>query len=160
MVVKFINRYFDGNEIVSGSLALNMFLQRKSRDIDMISSKPYRFGDLYKENYPEWGWEFPKEYCGSFDFSTRTFWGRVFSRDNRYQKVDFFKYDTNYFEWNGIKIQDPLDIIKKKSDIILNADSNDVKEKHSSDLEIIGMKVLHGIDVARRSFTGNFCLPY
>jgi hypothetical protein len=155
---KIIKKHFDENEVISGSLVLNMFfnLQRNIQDIDVISARPHRFGDLYKTNYPEW--EFPAEYIGSRDFSIRSFWGKTI----RNQKVDFFRYEAKYFEWEGIKIQDPLEIIKKKSDIIMDADSDSVKEKHSIDLEIIGMKILHGIDIVRRSSGGepSFCLPY
>lgn len=160
--LKLLKKYFDDNEIISGSLALSLFfnLQRKIGDIDVVSSRPHRFGNLYKTNYPEW--DFPKEYVGSKDFSN--FFG------NNSQRVDFFKYDAKFLIWksNGfwskesLKIQDPLEIIEKKSKIIIESDIDSVKEKHSIDLEIIGMKILHDIDIRRRSSGGypEFCLKY
>lgn len=160
--LKLLKKHFDDNEIISGSLALSLFfdLQRKIGDIDVVSSRPHRFGDLYKTNYPEWN--FLKDYEGSKDFSN--FFG------NNLQRVDFFRYDAKFLIWKtggfwskeSFKIQDPLEIIEKKSKIIMESDVDQVKEKHSIDLEIIGMKILHDIDIRRRS-TGSypeFCLKY
>ncbi len=152
-----INKYLS-DEIISGSFALSLFfnLQRSVEDIDVISSKPHSYGDLHMENYPEDGW-MHEGYVGSRVFSNISFLGVKFEH-----KVDFFKYDTQFINWRGLKIQDPLEIIKKKSKIILESYSDDSKEKHSLDLEIIGMKIIHGIDVTRRSSGGHpsFCLNY
>jgi hypothetical protein len=81
---------------------------------------------------------------------------------SKYQKVDFFNYKTNFLEWNGIKIQDPFDIIKRKSNIILESDILIVKEKHSIDLMIVAESIINdrSVDRIESHKVPSFCLEY
>ncbi len=155
--VKFIKRNFK-DDILSGSLALSLFfdLDREIKDIDIISQNPEEFGKLYKNSYPE---EILFEYVGSKIFITK----KLFGLSSETYRVDFFKYDTPYILWNGIKIQDPFKIIEKKIKIISQSQDDTIKEKHSIDLEIIGMKIIHDKKVGSsgRRFEGSrFFIKY
>lgn len=151
--IKFIKNEFP-NDVLSGSSVLSIFfdLQRNIEDIDIISQNIPQEVSIWN-SYPE---EILLDYVGSKNFKIRQF------MRSKIYRVDFFKYDPNYIIWNGIKLQNPLEIIQKKINIIRESKNDIVKEKHSLDLEIIGMKVIYEMDVKRRGYGGHpkFCIKY
>ena len=119
---------FTPKEIITGSLSLYLFglIDREPSDIDVIclDTKPYQpfIGRSYSFDIPH--------YYGYHDYEIKKwFWQPT------WVTIDFFEFqDEEFVEWGGLKIEQPLNIIQKKFNIVC---SQDLSNKHYHDLKSI-----------------------
>ena len=129
--------------IISGSLALNLYslINRPIQDIDLIVDKRPT-GGFNKNRYGDENIELNSERLG-YQYITEYFsWKRFFNKRQTFN-VDFFldkndkvKYNTFTFNKKTYKIQDPVQIIEQKLEMVNNAENYmyESKRKHNKDL--------------------------
>ena len=134
------NKYPDA--IISGSLALNLYslINREIKDIDLIiNQRPS--GYFHKDRYGDENIELNSERLG-YKYTTEDFsWKHIFRKRQNFT-VDFFlekdkvKYNTFTFNKKTYKIQDPIQIIEQKLEMVNNAENYmyESKRKHNIDL--------------------------
>jgi hypothetical protein len=125
---------FAPGEVITGSNALKLFglLERDTKDIDIVipESKSAQFGKLQKIMY---GTEDLENYIGTTWIKYKR---GIFSSPVNIQ-FDFFKQvDTDILEFDKLKLESPLNIIRRKIQI---ADRLGFaySEKHNLDLQHI-----------------------
>lgn len=144
---RFIERYKDtlyfisdnlSNDIISGSLALNIFglIHRDSNDIDIIIDDKNRYPKYDKDGYEDLEFSTSNR-LGYIDFKYKR---GIFTSEKKY-KVDFFHNDYNAsfttFDFNGkqLKIHNPLEIIDYKLSMAINKKTEtSTSRKHNEDL--------------------------
>lgn len=144
---RFIERYRDtlyfisdnlSNDIISGSLALNIFglIHRDSNDIDIIIDDKNRYPKYDKDGYEDLEFSTANR-LGYIDFKYKR---GIFTSEKKY-KVDFFHNDYNAsfttFDFNGkkLKIHNPLEIIDYKLNMAINKKTeSSTSRKHNEDL--------------------------
>jgi hypothetical protein len=144
------NQYPDS--IITGSLALNLYslINREIKDIDLIVDKRPT-GSFHRDRYGDENIEFNSERIG-YQYITEEFsWKRIFNKRQTFN-VDFFldendkvKYNTFTFNKKTYKIQDPVQIIEQKLEMVNNAENRispsmphmyESKRKHNKDLYV------------------------
>jgi hypothetical protein len=135
------NQYPDS--IITGSLALNLYslINREMKDIDLIVDKRPS-GGFNKNRYGDENIPVNSERLG-YQYITEDFsWKRIFNKRQTFN-VDFFldendkvKYNTFTFNKKTYKIQDPVQIIEQKLEMVNNAENHmyESKRKHNKDL--------------------------
>lgn len=136
--LNFIYKKFDKyNVVITGSLALKIYglIDRIVGDIDLLindmngieKTKPLRNTISYDN--------------GELYFGSNIYKNRINLLKVDKYKVDFFKNNSTNREFiyrNKVyKIDDPINIIEKKANMLLNARSFDTKSKNDSDLRLI-----------------------
>jgi hypothetical protein len=129
--------------IISGSLALNLYslINREIKDIDLIvDQRPT--GGFHRDRYGDENIPVNSERLG-YQYITEDFsWRRIFNKRQTFN-VDFFldnndkvKYNTFTFNKKTYKIQDPVQIIEQKLEMVNNAENHmfESKRKHNKDL--------------------------
>ena len=132
----FISDNFE-NDIISGSLALNLFnlIDRESNDIDILIKDPERNKSYEKDGYDD---EFSTpNRLGYVKFNYKR---GIFTSEKKYV-VDFFhnNYDasftTFFFNNKQLKIHNPLEIIDYKLSMVISPKSlQSTSRKHNEDL--------------------------
>lgn len=125
------------NDIISGSLALNLYglLNRETNDIDILIEDKSRYNRYNKSAYdPEVS---TPNRLGYINFNYKK---GIFNSEKKYE-VDFFlnDYDATFttFQFKGktIKIHNPLEIMDYKMNMTLSVKSDkSVVRKHTNDL--------------------------
>lgn len=133
--LNFIYEKFDKyNVVITGSLALKIYglIDRIVGDIDLLINDMNGIEIKPLINH----YDNDELYFGSNIYKNRI---NLFKVDK--YKVDFFKNDSLNSEFiyrNRVyKIDDPINIIEKKANMLLNARSFDTKSKNDSDLRLI-----------------------
>lgn len=122
---------FTPKEIITGSLSLYLFglIDREPSDIDVIclDPKPYQpfIGRSYSFDIPH--------YYGYHDYEIKKwFWQKP-----TWVTIDFFEFqDEEFVEYECLKIEQPLNIIQKKFNIVCS-ESVSLSNKHYHDLKSI-----------------------
>lgn len=124
--IKFIKKQLPG-DIISGSLALSLFglLDREPNDVDILIKDKERY-DFYYSNYD----------YGSNKITNRLGYRRLKHKSSFFSRkeylVDFFiDFGSTFIEYDGVKIQNPIEVINFKMSLI---DSGDNNFKHRRDL--------------------------
>lgn len=137
--LSFIKKNFP-NDIITGSLALNLFglINRKSNDIDILIDDAERFVPYWRSKY-YFDELFPNRLgYKRFEFTKYIFWKKSYL-------VDFFKIsgkeNTMKFEFDGhtFKIHNPLEII----DIKIQISQFDGIGKHLNDIHQIFQSLIN-----------------
>jgi hypothetical protein len=120
------------NQIITGSISLWLYglleEERKFKDVDLITSELNRI--LIQKEY--YSGELDKRYLGYKEYKFSS--GFIFKK-KEIINVDFFKYDTQKFtEYDGLKIHNPLEIIKTKIELSKGFNNS---FKHRNDLNTI-----------------------
>ena len=125
------------NDIISGSLALNIFglISRDTNDIDIIIDDKDRYPKYHKDHYDD---EFSsKNRLGFLEFRYKR---GIFTSEKIYN-VDFFhnSYGASFitFEFNDkqLKLHNPLEIIDYKLNMAIDPKiSRSTSRKHNEDL--------------------------
>lgn len=118
--LNFILNRLSENDIITGSLALKVYglLDREIGDLDIIIDDPHRYQGYRNSGYGQFRLD---NRLGYKKFIEKGWW--PFTK-KEYQ-VDFFKNDNVKFiemNFNGkkLKIHNPIDIIKHKSDMFVS----------------------------------------
>lgn len=132
--------------VISGSLALNLYglVYRDMSDLDLIvNTRPT--GPCHKNRYGDENIETTSTRIG-YQYITENFkWRHIFRKRITFN-VDFFlnddnkvKYNTFTFKGKELKIQDPLQIVEQKIQMVDNAENYQftAKRKHLKDLFVI-----------------------
>jgi hypothetical protein len=109
------------DDIITGSLALNLWglIDRITSDIDILIEDSNRYTGYVNTGYGDDEFGLISNRLGYLEFN----WKKNFFSKRRYYEVDFFKNDGvkfHEFNFDGtlLKIQDPLDIISFKMDLV------------------------------------------
>lgn len=135
-ILYFISDKFP-NDIISGSLALNLFglINRDTNDIDILIDDKDRYPKYHKDQYDD---EFSSaNRLGFLDFKYKR---GIFTSEKNY-KVDFFHNSYNAslitFDFNGkqLKLHNPLEIMDYKLNMAIDSKINrNSARKHNEDL--------------------------
>jgi len=122
---------FTSKEIITGSLSLYLFglIDREPSDIDVICLDPKVYRPFMGRSY---SFDIPY-YHGYKDYKIK----KWLLGKSIWITIDFFEFQNEEFiEYEGIKIEHPLNIIKKKFNIVCSQDIN-LSNKHYHDLKSI-----------------------
>jgi hypothetical protein len=134
-VLSFISHHLP-NDIISGSLALNIFglIYRDTNDIDILVDDKNRYPKYVKDGYDD---EFSTpNRLGYVEFKHKR---DIFTFEKEY-KVDFFHNESASFievDFNGkkLKVHNPLEVMDYKLNMALNSKVNiSTSRKHNEDL--------------------------
>jgi hypothetical protein len=126
------------NDIISGSLALNIFglIYRDTNDIDILIDDKNRYPKYVKDGYDDDEFSTPNR-LGYVEFKHKR---GIFTSEKKY-KVDFFHNDNNAsfitIDFNGksLKIHNPLEVMDYKLNMAINKKVYSVtSRKHNEDL--------------------------
>jgi hypothetical protein len=131
------------NEIVSGSLALNLFglISRHSNDIDILISDKNKFSGYTLSTYGDEEIKTPNR-LGYIEYKWKS---NIFS-ETRHYEVDFFEDpEANFIELKfgmlnnkTLKIHNPVDIVGYKLKLALSGQGfSSTRNKHNTDLTYI-----------------------
>ena len=127
------------NDIISGSLALNIFglIYRDTNDIDVLIDDKNRYPKYVKDGYDDDEFSTPNR-LGYVEIKYKK--GVLFSKEKEY-KVDFFHNDNNAsfitIDFNGksLKVHNPLEVMDYKLNMAINTKVYTVtSRKHNEDL--------------------------
>lgn len=135
-ILYFISDKFS-NDIISGSLALNLFglINRDTNDIDILIDDKDRYPKYHKDQYDD---EFSSaNRLGFLEFKYKR---GIFTSEKMYN-VDFFhnSYGASFitFDFNGnqLKLHNPLEIMDYKLNMAIDPKiSRSTSRKHNDDL--------------------------
>jgi len=125
------------NDIISGSLALNIFglIYRDTNDIDIIIKDKNRYPKYVKDGYDDDEFSTPNR-LGYVEFKHKR---GIFTSEKEY-KVDFFHNEGASFtevDFNGkkLKVHNPLEVMDYKLNMALNSKVlSSTSRKHNEDL--------------------------
>ncbi len=125
------------NDIISGSLALNIFglIYRDTNDIDIIINDKNRYPKYVKDGYDDDEFSTPNR-LGYVEFKHKR---GIFTSEKEY-KVDFFhNVGASFIEvdFNGkkLKVHNPLEVMDYKLNMALNSKVlSSTSRKHNEDL--------------------------
>jgi len=125
------------NDIISGSLALNIFglIYRDTNDIDILIDDKNRYPKYIKDGYDDEEFSTPNR-LGYVEFKHKR---GIFTSEKEY-KVDFFHNESASFitiDFNGkkLKVHNPLEVMDYKLNMALNSKVNiSTSRKHNEDL--------------------------
>jgi len=125
------------NDIISGSLALNIFglIYRDTNDIDIIINDKNRYPKYVKDGYDDDEFSTPNR-LGYVEFKHKR---GIFTSEKEY-KVDFFHNEGASFievDFNGkkLKFHNPLEVMDYKLNMALNSKVfSSTSRKHNEDL--------------------------
>lgn len=125
------------NDIISGSLALNIFglIYRDTNDIDIIIDDKNRYPKYVKDGYDDDEFSTPNR-LGYVEFKHKR---GIFTSEKEY-KVDFFhNVGASFIEvdFNGkkLKVHNPLEVMDYKLNMALNSKVlSSTSRKHNEDL--------------------------
>jgi hypothetical protein len=127
------------NDIISGSLALNIFglIYRDTNDIDVLIDDKDRYPKYIRDDYDDDEFSTPNR-LGYREIKYKK--GTFFSKEKEY-KVDFFHNDNNSsfitIDFNGkkLKVHNPLEVMDYKLNMALNSKViSSTSRKHNEDL--------------------------
>jgi hypothetical protein len=125
------------NDIISGSLALNIFglIYRDTNDIDILIDDKNRYPKYVKDGYDDDEFSTPNR-LGYVEFKHKR---GIFTSEKEY-KVDFFHNESASFievDFNGkkLKVHNPLEVMDYKLNMALNSKViSSTSRKHNEDL--------------------------
>jgi hypothetical protein len=125
------------NDIISGSLALNIFglIYRDTNDIDILIDDKNRYPKYVKDGYDDDEFSTPNR-LGYVEFKHKR---GIFTSEKEY-KVDFFHNEGASFievDFNGkkLKVHNPLEVMDYKLNMAINTKVYSVtSRKHNEDL--------------------------
>jgi hypothetical protein len=125
------------NDIISGSLALNIFglIYRDTNDIDILIDDKNRYPKYVKDGYDDDEFSTPNR-LGYVEFKHKR---GIFTSEKEY-KVDFFHNEVASFievDFNGkkLKVHNPLSVMDYKLNMALNSKVySSTSRKHNEDL--------------------------
>ena len=126
------------NDIISGSLALNIFglIYRDTNDIDILIDDKNRYPKYVKDGYDDDEFSTPNR-LGYREFKHKR---GIFTSEKKY-KVDFFHNDNNSsfitIDFNGksLKVHNPLEVMDYKLNMAINTKVySSTSRKHNEDL--------------------------
>ena len=130
------------NDIISGSLALNIFglIYRDTNDIDMLIDDKGRYPKYMKDGYDDDEFSTPNR-LGYVEIKYQKPGGILRKSKEQVYKVDFFHNDNNSsfitIDFNGkqLKVHNPLEVMDYKLNMAINTKVyRATSRKHNEDL--------------------------